>query len=118
MALEWVPIVLFISSSAVAICFLILHFKHKHKLQETLQLAIEKGQILSPETVDSLLTKNKPFDDLKKAIILLTLGLGISVFLALLPNSDAMDAIAIGTFPAILGLGYIIIWKLRPKYDV
>lgn len=115
---EWIPIILFISCAAVAICFLTLHFKHKHKLQETLQLSIEKGQALSPDTIDSLLAKSKPFDDLKKAIILISLGLAISVFLALLPNLDAMDAISIGTFPAILGLGYIVIWKLRPTYDL
>lgn len=118
MAGEWVPIILFISFAVVMVAYLHLHFKYKQRLQDTLQLAIEKGQELSSETVDALLVKKQPFADLKRGIIFISFGIALSVFLLLLSKNEANDAFAIGTFPIIIGLGYITVWKLRPKYDV
>ena len=118
MAGEWVAITAFVLIAATVITFLILHFKYKQRLQDTLHLAIENGQQLSTQTVDALMIKNKPFVDLKKGVILITLGIAFSICLLIVPNKDAMDALPFGVFPMIIGLGYIVVWRLRPKFDV
>ena len=114
----WVPITLFLSFAAICITYLTLHFKYKQRLQDTLKLAIEQGQTLSAETVNSLLVKNKPFADLKKGVLLIALGFSVSIFMGLMTNNDVSEAIAFGVIPVMMGLAYIVVWKLRPKYDV
>lgn len=122
---NWVPIILFMSLAGIIVSFLFLHYKHKQRLQDTLQLAIEKGQQLSAETINSLLINNQgdgafrtPFNDLKKGVILIFLGLALTLFGVLVADPyEYINAIAIGSFPIVMGLAYLTIWKLAAKFQ-
>ena len=111
-----VPVAFFIALTIIVVTALYINHKNKSKIQDTLQLSIDKGQDLSPDLVKAIL-RDKPFDDLKKGVILITIGLSIAVFSLFDATEQDFEMIGIGLIPVIVGLGYIVVWKLRPKFD-
>ncbi|MCU4675889.1 DUF6249 domain-containing protein [Catenovulum sp. 2E275] len=111
-----VPVAFFVTLAVIVVAALFINYKNKSQIQQTLQLSIEKGQDLSPDLVKQLL-RDKPFNDLKKGITLISIGLALAVFSLFDISEQDFELVGIGLIPVIIGLGYIVIWKLRPKFD-
>jgi hypothetical protein len=105
--------------------------RQRKLLQETLQMAYDRGQPLPPELVEALQSSaahqlNLPTRerDLRRAIILLAVGLGFAGLGAgmgwgIYHGSDVGGQIVggivagCGAIPAFLGLAYLILWMTR-----
>jgi hypothetical protein len=96
----------------VAIVAVLLYYRHRKNvlLHRTLAAMIEKGTPIPP----GLLAGDKekaPRSDLRRGVILASVGLGITIFF--LAQKD--DAWGIGMIPFLIGIGYLIVWKINEK---
>ena len=112
-----IPISLFIAG--VLIVFLIMYFKAKTRagVQKTIRLALEKGNELTPELLDRLAApKQSQSSDLRRGVIALSIGIGFAIFGTVIGEPDAVrPLIGVGMFPAIIGIGYLILWKTSDR---
>lgn len=84
-------------------------FREKTQLHETIRDLAEKGQ----ELPLNLLEKPKPPNsDLRKGVLLIAIGGGIAGAIATLSGGEGAG---IGVVPILLGMGYLITWKLEKK---
>ncbi|MGQ0504577.1 MAG: DUF6249 domain-containing protein [Myxococcaceae bacterium] len=105
-----VPLGLF--AMVLGIVALVLHRAHRQEQlrAENIRVCVEKGVPIPPE----LLVSAEPKSDLRRGIVLLTTGVGIALTLAGL-DRDLRNT-AIGAIPAVIGLGYLVVWRLeKPK---
>ena len=110
-----VPIAMF--ASIALIFFIVLYFRQRSRaeMQQTIRLALEKGNELTPEIISRLgepePSKNR---DLRRALIWLALaiGLALSGFFAPDPSGHAFPgALAGAAFPFAIGVAYLIMWR-------
>lgn len=110
-----VPIFLF--AAIVAIIWLYSHynFKKRNSAHETLRLAVEKGQQVSPELVERMSAMNDPVkSDLRRGVLLIAFGIAFIILGGILPHDEpeAMRGIiAVSSFPVVLGLAYLGLWR-------
>jgi hypothetical protein len=92
-------------SMAVAIVALVGYFKHQARKQraELIRLALEKGQPLPAELLES---PGPARNDLANGIRTIFVGLGLGVFLWLLKPERSLWAV--GLMVAIIGLGQLV----------
>lgn len=111
----FVPIFLF--GSLVATIWVFSHYNYKKRLtaHETLRLAVEKGQEVSPELVERMSYLNDPVkSDLRRGILLIAFGVAFIVLGLIMPTPDpeaVRGVLAISSFPVILGLAYLGLWR-------
>lgn len=115
MAEIFVPIFLFIAIVAALWVFSHYNFKKRHTAHETVRLAIEKGQEVSPELVERMSFLNDPAkSDLRRGVLLIAFAVAFVMLGAIMPN-DEPEAIrgvfAISSFPIVLGLAYLGLWR-------
>jgi len=110
---EFIPIALFMATVlAIAV---IMYFKYKTRsaVQETIRLALEKGTELSAELLEQI-SEPKKFasTDLRRGLISIAIGIGFALFGSILGEEDAVrPMIAIGMFPTLVGIAYLILWR-------
>ena len=115
----FVPIVMFIAIAVVACVGLYMRHRTSQAVQETVRTAIEKGQELTPEILERLgqqAPKRRPADlklaDLRRGVILISVGLGIAAFGTLVGEDHATrPLLAIGALPFMIGVAYLGLWK-------
>ena len=114
----FVPIVMFIAIAVVLCVYYYLRHRTGEAVQKTVQTAIEQGQELTPEILERLgqTPKRKPADlklaDLRRGVILISVGVGIAAFGALVGEDHATrPLLAIGTLPFLIGVAYLGLWK-------
>ena len=111
----FIPIFLF--AAIVAIIWLFSHYNYKKRLtaHETLRLAVEKGQEVSPEMVERMSYLNDPVkSDLRRGILLIGVGLAFMVVGAIVPHDEpeaVRGIIGVASFPIILGVAYLGLWR-------
>jgi hypothetical protein len=101
-----------------------LKSKERQSLQETLKLAIEKGQPLPPEVIESISHDKKPAPspqrDLRTGIVWLGVAVGLAVF-GVAVGYEEPDAtfplLGISAFPGFIGLAFIAISLLIKGKD-
>jgi hypothetical protein len=100
-----------------------VYFKHKTRLetQRTFRLALEKGSELTPEFIKQLGEPEPPKDrDLRRGLIWTAIGIATALF-AIGVGVDEAEAIGpligIATFPTLVGVAYLIMWRYGPKKD-
>lgn len=115
--MEDVLIPIFLFSSLVGVIWLFSHYNYKKRLtaHETLRLAVEKGQEVSPELVERMSYLNDPAkSDLRRGILLIAFGLAFISLGMLIPH-DEPDAfrgmLGVSSFPIILGAAYLGLWR-------
>lgn len=112
-----VPIAVF--TAGVLTVFVIMYFKAKTRagVQKTIRLALEKGNELTPELLDRLAApKQSQSSDLRRGVIALSIGIGFALFGTIIGEQDAVrPMIGVGMFPAIIGIGYLILWKISDR---
>ncbi|MEM7638065.1 MAG: DUF6249 domain-containing protein [Pseudomonadota bacterium] len=110
-----VPIFLF--AAIVAIIWLFSHYNYKKRLtaHETLRLAVEKGQEVSPELVERMSYLNDPVkSDLRRGVLLIAFGIAFMVLGAIVPHDEpeaVRGILGVSSFPVVLGLAYLGLWR-------
>lgn len=107
-----VPSVLFIVTGAVIGLGFLFWYRTRAELHKTVRNALERGQELTPELIERLGTpRHSRGADLRKALIWLAVGLGFGAFGVILGEDDAVrPMLAIGSFPFLIGIAYLVIW--------
>lgn len=113
-----VPLALFATLLGVIWIFAVFGQRKRHVIHETMRLAMEKGQELSPEMMrDMSMITNPRMGDLRKGVILVALALAfvlIGIVTTLNGGGDE-EVFIIGVFPGMIGLAYLALWKFA--YD-
>lgn len=112
---EVIPLVFFIGLAVVFGLFFWFRYKMRHDMQQTIRIAIEKGQELSPEIIDTMGSpKPAPNRDLRIGAIWLGLAAGCVGFgVAFRPIEEEVMQIFMGVaaFPLALGIAFLLIWR-------
>jgi Domain of unknown function (DUF6249) len=112
---ELIPIVMFIVIGVVLSLYFYFRFRTRNEMQETVRVALEKGQELSPELIDRLGEPRKPADrDLRRGVIAMALALAcisFGYFMADLDDDVFHSMLAIAMLPFFISLAYLLLWK-------
>lgn len=108
-----IPITFLIMTGVVLIVYFVLKSRSRLEIHRTVRSALDKGQELTPELIESFGQPRKdPQSDLRKALIWLALGIACAAFGLLLGEEDAVRPfLAIGAFPLLIGIAYLVIWR-------
>ena len=74
---------------------------------ETLRLMVEKGVAIPPELISP---PPRPASDLRRGLVLLMFGLGLSI--CLLATSEVRGMWTLGLVPLLVGAGYLIVFRV------
>ena len=115
-----------------AIILVPIYFKYKNRarLHDTLRTAFERGTPIPPELISVLQSDtaparpNTPESDLRRAVVLLAVGLGLGglgygLWYGLMAADQTAAYIAgacvagAGAIPAMIGLAFLILWATR-----
>jgi hypothetical protein len=111
-----IPIAFF--GSIVTIIWLFQHFAQRKRSEafQTLRLAIEKGQPLTPEALDSMARISSPIADLRRGIVFIAIAAGFAAFATIMGSGPGWDdgrvevmrgLFGIATFPLFIGLAFL-----------
>ena len=109
-----VPVVLF--GSVVAVVWAILHFSQKRRAEafQTLRLAIEKGQEITPEAMAAMARMSSPNRDIRLGVIFISIALAFGALGLIISSGEAVDMheamrplLGVAVFPLFLGLAFI-----------
>ena len=98
----------------IVIAILIHKARRTAAIHDTVVRLAEKGLPVPPE----LFVERRPDDTssaLHKGVILVAVGLGLIVFF--LTMQDRQAPWGVGTIPLLIGIGYLIVWKLEGKKE-
>ena len=109
---ELIPIVLFLTIGVVFALAFYLKYKARNDVQTTVRAAIDRGESLSPELIETLAVSiSSPYADLRKGVISLALGAAGMAFAVLLGEEDAQGPLmALSVFPILVGIAYLGLW--------
>jgi len=104
------------AATAVAISFFFyFRARTRAQVQQTIRVALEKGESLSPEILQQLTASlDTQGSDLRRGVISVAVAFGFAAFALILGEHDALrPLLAVGTFPLMLGLAYLGLWRFR-----
>lgn len=104
-----ISVFLFGSMLTGFLAWLLASYRKTRQLHETVRLMVEKGAEI-PQGLLAPAPRRKP-SDLRRGIILSTSGLGLTIFLAALP--DMPGAWGVGVTLLLLGVGHMVVWRLQ-----
>lgn len=109
-----VPVVMFIGLTVVFSLLFWFRYRARHEMQETLRVALDKGQDLTPEIIDRLgHPKAAPDKDLRLGVIWLAVAVGLVLIGFAVPDQggDALRGLLAGAaFPFAIGVAYMILY--------
>lgn len=98
----------FLFALLIIIIFQIFRYKKKKDMNALYVKYLESGKEIPAE----LLNPQRRSSDLKKGIVLITVGIGICIFLF---AEEGESAWTMGLIPLLLGVGFLIVHKLNSK---
>lgn len=115
MAEQMIPIVLFIVIGFGVMGYFYWNHKNRSLVMETVQKALDKGDSLTPELLTQLGAAGNPrVRDMRRGIVFLALGIGGFLCSLFFGDADVVNGIRAGSvFPLMLGIGFLIVWKLN-----
>jgi hypothetical protein len=110
---EAVGAVMFIGLTIVFSLLLWFRYKAKRDNQETIRVAIDKGQELSPELLERLTNPPIPPNrDLRRGVLNIGLAIAIALFGFFFPEEDLRGIMAsIAMFPLLLGIAFLLLHR-------
>ncbi|ATB30531.1 DUF6249 domain-containing protein [Melittangium boletus] len=90
------------------LAWLYASYRRMRMIHETVRMMVEKGVELPPGLLAP--PPRKP-SDLRRGIILSAAGLGLTVFLAALPDTEGAWGAGLTLF--LIGLGHLLVWRLQ-----
>jgi hypothetical protein len=115
MAGEFIPIFLFAVIGVTVMGYFYWNHKNRASIMKTVQKAIDQGGDLTPELLTQLgATGNPRFRDMRRGIVFLSLGIAGLLCSLFFAEADVINGIRAGSvFPLMLGLGFLLVWKLN-----
>jgi hypothetical protein len=116
-----IPIVaitlLTVFGAPVLIVGLILYFSFSRSraLHRTVRMMVEKGQPV-PEALLNPPPAQRQRSDVRRGVVLTMIGIGVTVFLGAASEWEG-GAWTLGLIPLLIGVGYLLVWKLDTKKD-
>jgi hypothetical protein len=116
-----IPIVaivfLTIFGAPVLIVGLILYFSFSRSraLHRTVRMMVEKGQPV-PEALLNPPPAQRQRSDVRRGVVLTMIGIGVMAFLGAASDWEG-GAWTLGLIPFLIGVGYLLVWKLDTKKD-
>lgn len=111
----FIPITFF--AMVVGIIWLFQHFALKKRIEafQTLRLAIEKNQPLTPEALESMARISSPIADLRRGIVFVAIAAGFAAFATILAWGrvdhdwqEVMRALyGVAMFPLFIGVAFL-----------
>lgn len=113
----FIPIVMTIVIGLVVWANLKYRYQERIRVQETIQAALERGAELTPELIDHMAgPKVGPEKDLRRGLVSIAIGVGFALFGVTLGEQEAIGPLAaIGTFPLLVGLAYLVLWRMGKR---
>ena len=92
---------------------MLINYARARSLHRTVQMMVEKGQpvpaaLLAPPAVP------RPRSDRRRGVILIAIGISVMTFFGV-EEGWHDSAWALGLIPGLIGVGYLIVWKLEAK---
>ena len=85
--------------------------------QRTIRMMVEKGQQVPAELLAPEVRRVRRRSDVRRGVLWTMVGLGLMVWLAAVNDWEG-GAWSFGLIPFLIGLGYLIVWKLENKKDI
>jgi hypothetical protein len=85
--------------------------------QRTIRMLVEKGQPIPAELLAPAARAVRRRSDVRRGVVWTMVGLGFMIFLGAVNDWEG-GAWSLGLIPFLIGLGYLIIWKLENKKDI
>jgi hypothetical protein len=120
MAVPIVAIVfLTIFGAPVLIVAVIMYFgfSRNRMMHRTIRMMAEKGQPIPPALLAPPTPAIRQRSDMRRGVVLCMVGLGLMLFFGAVNDWEG-GSWAIGVIPFVIGLGYLLVWKLEGKKDV
>ncbi|PYK06617.1 MAG: hypothetical protein DME66_03955, partial [Verrucomicrobia bacterium] len=90
-------------------------FSKTRALHRTVRLMVEKGQEV-PAALLNPPPAQRQRSDMRRGVLLLMVGLGLVIFLGVIADWDS-GVWTLGMIPALIGAGYLLVWKLEGRKD-
>ena len=98
----------------IVIAILVHKARRTQRIHETVVRLAEKGLPIPPD-----LFVDKPAEDMRsslhKGVVLIAVGLGLTIFFLTLPERNVPWGV--GMIPLLIGVGYLIVWRLESKRE-
>ena len=107
-----VPLGFFLSLLAGVAVTLYFRAAREHERHETLRKMVEKGQEI-PSAL--LIPPHQPASDLRRGLVLVGVGIGLSVMLAGADDHDLRSLWGAGLIPTLMGVAYLVTWMIGRK---
>jgi len=85
--------------------------------QRTIRMLVEKGQPVPAELLAPATRAVRKRSDVRRGVVWTMVGFGLMIWLAAVNDWEG-GAWSFGLIPFLIGLGYLIIWKLENKKDI
>ena len=115
----WVvlPIVMIVFATPVLIVGTILYFSFSNRraMHKTVRMLVEKGQPV-PEALLNPPPVIRQRSDLRRGVVLLMIGTGLMIFVGAVNDWEG-GAWSLGIIPFLIGLGYLLVWRLDVRRE-
>ena len=110
----FIPITFF--AMVILLVWLFQHFALRKRIEAftTLRLAIEKGQPLTPEALESMARISSPIADLRRGIVFIAIAAGFASFSTIIgwnAQGEFREVVkglyGVATFPLFIGLAFL-----------
>ena len=85
--------------------------------QRTIRMMVEKGQPVPAELLAPEVRRVRRRSDVRRGVVWTMVGLGLMIWLGAVNDWEG-GAWSFGLIPFLIGLGYLIVWKLEQKKDI
>jgi hypothetical protein len=108
-----------IFGAPVLIVAVILYFGFsKSRMQHrTIRMLAEKGQPIPPALLAPPAPAIRQRSDMRRGVVLTMVGIGAIIFFGAVNDWEG-GAWSLGLIPFLIGVGYLLVWKLEGKKDI
>jgi hypothetical protein len=112
---QWIPIVLFIVLGFTVLGYFYWNHRNRVTILNTVEKAMDQGKELTPELLVQLGAAGNPrIRDMRRGVVFLALGVAGFLCSLFFNEEEVINGIRAGTvFPLMLGLGFLVVWKLN-----
>jgi hypothetical protein len=89
-------------------------FSRNRMLHRTVRMMVEKGQPVPPALLAPPPPAVRQRSDMRRGVVLLMVGIGLIVFFGAVNDWEG-GSWALGIIPFLIGLGYLLVWKLEDR---
>src|SRR5436853_2125230 len=92
-------------------------FSRNRMMHRTIRMMVEKGQPVPAALLAPPPPAQRQRSDMRRGVVLMMVGLALMLFFGAVNDWEG-GAWAIGVIPAVIGAGYLLVWKLEGEKDI